>query len=333
MFNTKVYHFADREEPNTKGDVGIEIEMEGPNPFPQTNSVNWVSTFDGSLRGCSMEYVSNGPIPIEKVGERIDKLKKLLHRNEAEINYSVRAGVHVHVNMTDYTFGQLYRFAICYYILEKCLLEFCGEDRAGNLFCLSADDAEGNLFSAIESLESMKIGRLPYGSFNDNVRYSACNWTSLTKFGTLEFRALSTVPKLDNIEPWCDMLVELRNNSINYDTPHDILSEVSILGPLEWCKKMLGKHFVHIEGQKDLENTIMEGTWMVHMFVEKLHTSETYVRNIGQVDKVKKIKKKNRPNLNELYHQNVDFRGLEAGVRLRRDPFEELHYIANANEE
>src|SRR5690554_4898477 len=111
--------------PETQGDVGVEIEVEGSN-LPRTGE-HWIVTQDGSLRGESCEYVLRQPLSLPETKEALAYLSRRYEETGAEIADSPRCGVHIHVNCQELTIIQLYNFMTLYLILEDLLVRWCGE--------------------------------------------------------------------------------------------------------------------------------------------------------------------------------------------------------------
>lgn len=186
--------------------VGLEVEIEGEQlPFIDTH--NWRTDRDGSLKTDeAFEYVLKNPISYAKTDAVLDELKKILDYNSLVYD-SERAGVHVHINMQRDTVESVIAFACTYYLFEEVLLNFCGEKRSGNLFCLRLKDAEAPLdylerFSTTHSLGALS---------SDKIRYASLNLSALPKYGSLEFRGMRSTPDFSQLKLWVRMLIKLRS--------------------------------------------------------------------------------------------------------------------------
>lgn len=245
----------------TPGDVGIEIEMEArPGPeFPSYNlPTGWVPTHDNSLRGISVEYVLSQPIPIDRVSKAISSLNTTIKEACTRVQPSIRTGVHVHINCQELTMQQLLMYAAVYYSLENVLVDWCGPNRVGNLFCLRAKDAEG----VLPHIGSCFAGKSSYASFgSDSIRYASMNFCAVRKFGSLEFRAMATDPQLKGIEEWAKILIHLREKSKELGSIEELLERFSMATPREWAQECLGDFYEEVRGQKDLEPKIWEGIY------------------------------------------------------------------------
>jgi len=206
--------------PKQKGDFGIEIEVEGRN-LPEVDTPYWKTEPDGSLRN-GKEYIFKRPYLLKTVPALLRALNKQFEQAEAKLEFSFRTSVHVHMNMQELSYHQVLNTIYTYLLLEAPLMEFCGESRKGNRFCLRMEDAEG-LVGELQHLFSTgeyglhKIGR-------DRVRYASINIEALKKYGSLEFRALAGTADVDRITTWCTALSNIRDFACTHNSPSDIFN-------------------------------------------------------------------------------------------------------------
>lgn len=240
MFNNKVIDYLDLSR--KQGSFGVEIEME-LNNFLDTPAVDelyqsgWNVCNDGSLRGPSCELVMRTPKSLTETHNMVSDVSHILNRHDLHITPSIRAGVHIHMNMQRSTIGEMFKFLLAYYPLETVLLRQCGFGRQGNLFCLRGRDAE----YVFEALENAVEGENLYDLRTDSLRYSAMNIQSLFKFGSVEFRALATTPSLDNITKWCSIMQKLKDYSSKTATSWDVIGNISGDGPENYVRNVLGE--------------------------------------------------------------------------------------------
>lgn len=204
----------------TDGDIGLEIEVEGED-LPRTNRDIWRMESDGSLRGNSVEYVLAKPMSSVEKANALTYLDNKYVESGTVVHDSVRAGVHVHINVQDLTLEQMFSFIVAYIILEDILTFYCGQYRQGNLFCLRIRDADFLLYV----MEKVAKKEYNLNEFNSNqLRYSAINVTSLNRYGSLEFRAMRGTRNMSIINDWADMLLRLRDVSKVFDNASDVVS-------------------------------------------------------------------------------------------------------------
>lgn len=224
---------------NPKGEIGIEIECEGMNLPSQYDNIAdfWEVHADGSLRGESAEYVLRQPIRRDQVEASLDNLKAAFQLRGTRLAFSNRTSVHVHLNMQNKTMQEIFTLLCLYFIYEDALTELAGATRKGNLFCLRLSDAEAILDALIECAEEQHLK--PLGA--DGLRYSACNVNGLTKYGTLEFRALRGTDDKSIITTWINLLTSIVDAAVKYNTPGELIQEFSALGPVAFTQKVFGE--------------------------------------------------------------------------------------------
>lgn len=219
-----------------KGEIGLEIECEGDR-LPQYNSPVWRSELDSSLKKAgSFEYVLNQPILREEVPFALKELEDAIKKNKGSIDESVRAGVHVHLNVQTLTLIQVFNLVTTYMILENLLVKFCGENREGNLFCLRTSDARFLSHAVISAIKSRHISSL----YTDNIRYASVNLKALREYGSLEFRAMRSTPNFAAISLWIDFLSKVKDYAVTMEHPEAIAFHFSELGPDRFVKHVFG---------------------------------------------------------------------------------------------
>lgn len=223
---------------------GVEIEVEGQRlPYDIPGGL-WNAIEDGSLRGESKEYVFRKPLSEEEGVRALEQLNESFKEAKSIINSSYRTSVHVHVNCQSLTFKQVYNYILLYIIFEDILIDLCGRERDGNLFCLRVTDAE-QLVEALKFLPTAGDIRSFHG---DHLRYASININSIGKYGSLEFRAYRGTTETADISMWVKLLNRLREAAIRYDNPQQIIENFSKLGYRAFTLDVFGDnpiaHFV-----------------------------------------------------------------------------------------
>lgn len=221
---------ATRGPKHHKDTIGLEIEVEGRN-LPLTIFAHWVVHDDGSLRGQeNAEYVLRQPVSRKALEEALVYLEEKFKESGAELdNDSDRTSVHVHLNVQDRTWAEVFTFWTLWTIIEDLSFELCGTERRGNLFCLRVKDAEGLIQAARLSFEEQA---LPF-QFND-YRYAACNLNATNKFGSIEFRGMHGTVNAEEILRWVDFLRNCLRASAKFKNPHEVIAEFSKKGPQDF---------------------------------------------------------------------------------------------------
>jgi len=220
----------------TDGDVGIEIEVEGEN-LPWCEKF-WKNEEDGSLRGPeTREYVLSKPMTLKEARVALKYLDAQYKEKDSVVHDSVRAGVHVHINVQKLNMIELYNFMTLYLVLEEVLVKFCGPYREGNLFCLRACDAEYLLDQLQLSAETKRFDNL----VSDQLRYASMNVKALGTYGSLEFRAMRGTRDLDLIYKWAEVLLSLREAALTYENPQKIIEGFSEGQARGFLRQVLGQ--------------------------------------------------------------------------------------------
>lgn len=238
----------------TKGDLGVEIEVEGTN-LPMCAKY-WNNEHDGSLKGDeTREYVLKVPSSLDDVGVALDYLQSRYVYNDTVVDESIRAGVHVHVNCQNLSMTQLYTFMCVYLVLENVLVKWCGQSREGNLFCLRSSDAEALLTNIREAAITKEFRAI---LFSDNLRYASMNVKALGNYGSLEFRSMRGTRDLNLVHKWAKVLLGLREFSKTFNNPSEIINQFSMLGPSGFMRGALGDEYENFSCE-DEEALLWEG--------------------------------------------------------------------------
>ena len=248
--------FCLRNGVKTDGDLGIEIEVEGEN-LPDYDDVGnfWRVDHDGSLQGEANEYVFKKPLKVGQVDEALAVLEGAYEECESVITSSVRAGIHVHVNVQELTAVQLYNYITLYSMFEGALLSYCGVGREGNLFCLPLNQSA----ALIEELRNVAVYQNFRNLISDEYRYCAMNVKALGTYGSLEFRAMRSTSDLTRVSMWAKLLLHLRDVACMYDNPEEIIADASILGSMEMFKKCVGEHLPMFDKVMNLKRRLSNG--------------------------------------------------------------------------
>lgn len=244
----------------TEGNYGVEIEVEGkslPTRFPDI----WRVEEDGSLKAEEAhEYVMKKPANLAGVRAALDLMQQAFDECKSEVDESIRAGVHVHMNVQTWNMKELMTFVMIYYIIEDVLMEWCGPNREGNLFCLRTRDAEYVLFRLIKTLRSRDIKLM-----NDEIiRYSSLNFCSLFRYGSVEFRGMRSTGDLNTIFDWVNIIDDMAASSRKFSSPVDVLASMSGEGGLAFFESMLPNTH-HLFDKTTIEDRVREAARRVQI--------------------------------------------------------------------
>lgn len=233
-----------RENKHRQGEVGIEIEVEGT-ALPRTIPSHWVIHEEHSLRGESAEYVLRNPVDRTKVPRVLNYLRdRLLENPETQAFMGPNTSVHIHLNVQGMTLRQLYTYLTLQVIFDDLLVEYSGPTRKGNLFCLRAKDAEYMLAVVCDTLRRATSG-VHVLRYDDTIRYSSINLVSLGKYGSVEIRSFRGTVDPDEIATWIEMLLCIKDASLTFRDPLDVIESFSILGQGGFLRRVLPPRFIN----------------------------------------------------------------------------------------
>lgn len=239
-----------------EGDVGLEIEVEGALPEIRGDKY-WKTVPDGSLRN-GLEYIYRRPLPVSKVEDSILSLNKSLKEVRAKVEFSFRTSVHVHVNCLEMEYQHVLNYIYIYLLLESLLVEYCGEGRKCNRFCLRLEDADGSIELLTPLFRSTGTKTALRSVANDQLRYASINVQALSKFGSLEFRAMRGTLDAKVLVPWVETLVHLRQYATSFKDTKEIFNHIEAIGFREFFVQAIGKHYKLFD-KKDAEYIIARG--------------------------------------------------------------------------
>lgn len=218
--------------------IGVEIEVEGTNLPRDMARTGWSIHEDGSLRGESAEYVFSKPVDYERANKILEKFAEKISV-ATEISMSYRTSVHVHVNVRDMTFTQIYNMILLYTLYEDQFGQIAGDHRIGNLFCLRMSDAKGYLDILRKAARDGRWNNLN----SSNLRYSACNPVSMFRHGTLEFRAMRGTTDINLIRRWYTLLLRLRYAATDlFQNPQKLVETLQRVGIERFTETVFNEH-------------------------------------------------------------------------------------------
>lgn len=245
-----------------KGEVGIEIETIGKNlPGEMQETHKWAIHPDDSVKGRPgeqvSEYVLSKPLKRDKVAEALDDLHKEFERCKSTIAEDrISNSVHVHINAQELSVQQVYTWLTLYYIFEELLIRWAGTSRIGNLFCLRAKDAEGVIQMLAKAAKDDA-----YSAFGLNeYRYASANVCALAKYGSLEFRALRGTVNRQVILDWIDILLSIKDVSLEYKNPAEVLADMSKRSCFGLINKVIPlRHRPFFYSHTDFQDSMYDG--------------------------------------------------------------------------
>lgn len=240
----------------TRGDLGIELEIEGTLYGMSENAKFWDAKGEGSLRQNphGLEYVLRQPVFVKDLPEALKELGESLSRSKCFP--SIRCSTHIHVNVLDKTIKEIYQILGYYFLIEDLLVQTQGYMRVGNLFCLRMSDAESIAHDLVESVQ-------PFGRYRRNSgepsyfkyfgmsshKYGAVNLAAPAKFGSLEFRFFRPILDMALLEKWALLLYQMIEKA----------SELPLKDTLRQASTLTAYEFLRLVFSKEQADMILEG--------------------------------------------------------------------------
>ena len=219
--------------------------------------------------------------------------------------FSYRTSLHVHVNVRDLTWIQLVNLWTLYTVFEAVLMDMGGEERVGNVHCLSTADCVATVdrlrrcFDDEVSADDVQRGRV--FDFTRRVqaltqrerRYASFNFAALPTFGTIEYRSHRGTMDPKVVMAWVETLNAMKVAARDKapDNPQELIASISQLGLQTVAADIFGDdHFVTQNVQR-FERECWEGI--------RLAQDVAFVRRDWDKSKKPAKKKKPAPDLGE----------------------------------
>lgn len=233
-------HYGQEPKP---GDVGLEVEVEYK-PGAELNFAPggpWKSTEDNSI-GHGLEYITRAPLAVgPMLFGKVKHLTDAIDKSKVEEG-SVRAGVHVHVNVQQLTALQVWTACLAYWLVENPLVLYCGQHRMYNHFCLRIKQAQAMLGLCYSDLDSKST---PFKTFQENsAKYSSLNLATVSRLGTLEVRTMRATLDPNLITEWAEVCHHLIHKSATtFESPEDLFDYYLSTHKDEFLNRVLPSYF------------------------------------------------------------------------------------------
>lgn len=225
----------------TKQKLGIEIEVENMTntDISEVSAVRpyWNLVSDGSLRNHGAEFVSY-VLPVESVEPALQGFYSLWKTRH--LQSTIRCGIHVHMNCLNFYLHELAGVFTTYSLLEPLLMDYCGDLREENIYCVPwyrATTEPSNAASLVNPPDNARFVHLRQ-TVASACKYSALNFGPISRFGTIEFRHAPTWETIDPTFKWVKILLKLMEYGARRQ-PQEIL-EAWHQDPELWYRKVLG---------------------------------------------------------------------------------------------
>lgn len=212
-------------------EIGLEVELEGFNAANMVGYIKprdyWRAENDPSLRGDCIEMVLHQPIKYAALDTALKRFDAIAEEAKFKPAISRRCSLHVHFDFSRKKFYSLIKFLTLYAMLEPHFFEAVAPERKGNQFCVAFSESDLFVSEIVRAIQTRK-----FFSFTNELRYMACNLSSLNKFGSIEIRMHPGTASTKQMRRWVEALYELVHYAdTNYDyTPSQYLEQVSMRG-------------------------------------------------------------------------------------------------------
>jgi len=212
-------------------EIGLEVELEGFGAARMVEHIKprdyWRAENDPSLRGDCIEMVLHQPIKYAALDTALKRFDTIAEDAEFKPAISRRCSLHVHFDFSRKKFYSLIKFLTLYAMLEPHFFEALAPERKGNQFCIAFSESDLFVSEIVKAIQTRKFHK-----FSNELRYMACNLSSLNKFGSVELRMHPGTASTKQMRAWVDALYELvKYANENYDyTPSQYLEQVSMRG-------------------------------------------------------------------------------------------------------
>lgn len=214
--------------------VEIEIEARSVDSFMSKlqDSKRLQVVHDGSLRGAACEVIFQEGLTYKQTEDALKEFDRAAKHLDG-VNLSDRCSVHVHYNLTHLTLSQIMSAYVTATLLEPYLIEAVGGDaRTGNYFCLSGLESD----TTIQGLIGFFRNRCDTYSLGGFHKYQALNLSSISRFGTLEWRMHKGCINGEQIFDWCTCIREIMNVK---PTAIEICQYISEYGTVKFLEEFL----------------------------------------------------------------------------------------------
>ena len=233
---------------------GIELEYENVplrGMAERPNFRHWRLNGDGSLRNYGIELTS---VPLSEVQllPALDEVAPFIEQSRAIA--TERCGLHVHINVQPYTFGQVWSFITLYALMEPSIYESYAQGRKHSIFSVPlmyntlqvsrlAEDCKQAREENRRSLH-MHCLRTP--------KYSALNTgMCMENFGTLEMRQPYCTTDLSAAYGWILFCTRLRDMGMSYNDPLSVIALFETIGLNQLQQELFGTTITVEEKDQD----------------------------------------------------------------------------------
>ena len=197
---------------NDKTTIGIEVEAENYSGFTLPNKVLsdipyvWHEKPEPSLRNRGIEFVT-GAISGVQVGHALNLLDQM--NKNGNLVYTDLAGLHIHLNVRNFTIEQVVNLVMLYIVFEDSLYRVSG-NRKNSIYCLPARTCDSGLHRLVLNQDLIEACRRAN-------KYMGFNYGVIKSYGSIEFRHSVGSSNVYYILKWINTLLRLHNATTAWD--------------------------------------------------------------------------------------------------------------------
>ena len=175
--------------------IGWELEIEGwgyPNVSEVISNSPFVYSFvteDGSLKDMGAELVTKGGLTDRYLFASLLEIGWINENLLTGFKFSHRCSFHIHMDVRNWTVGNLKTFIALFILTEPLLQTLCEDHRKGNSYCTPLNQL------------NLQQSQLHQYSWNDS-KYWALSLNRLNDLGTVEIRMHHGSANIDSLQQW-----------------------------------------------------------------------------------------------------------------------------------
>ena len=276
--------------------IGLEFEVEniklgmegtiGEAEFKKF-TMAWNVIHDDSLRNNGYEFVSQ-PLKGEELSKAYYRLQKVFNvwkgaQKIPPIEFlNGRTSTHVHIDARRLTISQVIMFVLVYAMCERVLYKYLSNhsqlpdnNRYHNTYCNPLLDSTLT-YLITKMFDWYENGELTKSRFISCVhnwsKYSALNLSSLSKYGTIEFRQCHGTDDVLFVSKWVNLIMCIHDFVISKDVSVDkiknTIKDIHILSSYDvFLDQVFGKHSAYLGDLEDLEENILSDVSTLNQIV------------------------------------------------------------------
>lgn len=250
--------------------VGVEVEVESR---ARVSLNYWREVSEGSISG--YELVLAQPeygIALYEAILELDSVATAV----GPTAFGSRTSVHVHIDIRDMTVTQLMNFIALSVMFEPVLYKYVAPHRSANHFCWSMLESQeplkrlASLYKTVRTATAERLRNKLATFTQSNCKYSGINLSSISRYGSLEFRMHEGTANSIAIIRWINILLSIKEYAMGENrTPNNILETKMDVGIDSIFHSVLG-NYTGVLSYDTVETDILTGIRNAQDFIYDL---------------------------------------------------------------